>query len=497
MACSEVINAKQRNQAKETIMRYKIILALLIFCFPSFAAEFRILDVNGGADTLKVRWECRGAVPISEFMSIQGQNVLEHLIDSLQSEQLPTQVLLLIDTSIPMRSAVTVGIIPTIRQLLQDSLSNYSYALATFDAELKFHDGFEQPPDSLIRQLESINVSGHRTELYRLILEALGKFSDNIPAHRILVIFSDGEAEDTAYEVKEVINKANDLRVSIVAAGYRNRVVDQSIRRIAEETGGKFWRATDNHQLDDEFVPYLQKFPNSSGTIVLASDSLGTSKYGTKTITAGVIFRNGTALENQVTWNLPERYFRLYFLIGGAAFILIIIIFVVISSKRNKTRLAIDAIEKERREKQVQSVAIHPNKIAEKPRCPSCNAIIHQQDKVCNSCGVPLALLKGKTALAWLVSDKGKLAIRKTNCQIGAISANDIVINHPKISRHHSEITFKDGEFYIRDKDSENGTYLNNDPDRISNRKLIDGDVVKFAKLEFHFRIDPTIRQKI
>lgn len=46
---------------------------------------------------------------------------------------------------------------------------------------------------------------------------------------------------------------------------------------------------------------------------------------------------------------------------------------------------------------------------------------------------------------------------------LGRYPSNDIVIPDPYVSRRHARIFFKDGEWFIEDLDSTNGTIVNNE----------------------------------
>ncbi len=58
--------------------------------------------------------------------------------------------------------------------------------------------------------------------------------------------------------------------------------------------------------------------------------------------------------------------------------------------------------------------------------------------------------------------DGEDITVDKTDYQIGSmVGENDAVIASSAVSRHHAMITTKNGEFYLQDMNSTNGTYLN------------------------------------
>jgi len=71
------------------------------------------------------------------------------------------------------------------------------------------------------------------------------------------------------------------------------------------------------------------------------------------------------------------------------------------------------------------------------------------------------------------------------------IEATDYHIDDSKISKRHLEILDIDEELFIRDLNSTNGTYLNDeklDPNRLT--KIFDGDLIKMAALVYEFKIE-------
>jgi len=69
----------------------------------------------------------------------------------------------------------------------------------------------------------------------------------------------------------------------------------------------------------------------------------------------------------------------------------------------------------------------------------------------------------------------------------GRDPGNEIVIEHPSVSRRHTAIEADDSRVYVQDLGSENGTFLNGS--RISGRvPLAPGDVVTVGTIDVEFR---------
>ncbi len=70
------------------------------------------------------------------------------------------------------------------------------------------------------------------------------------------------------------------------------------------------------------------------------------------------------------------------------------------------------------------------------------------------------------------------ITLDKRTTSIGRSSENDIVMDHPGVSSRHARINYE-GQYYITDLRSTNGTYLNGK--KILHHKLSDGDTVAIS----------------
>src|SRR6476469_4942789 len=71
---------------------------------------------------------------------------------------------------------------------------------------------------------------------------------------------------------------------------------------------------------------------------------------------------------------------------------------------------------------------------------------------------------------------------------IGRMKSNTIVIEDGSISLMHAKITRKDGQFFLKDLNSTNGTIVNGQP--IGEVRLRDQDRVRFAEITTQFVAD-------
>src|SRR2546430_9707828 len=88
-------------------------------------------------------------------------------------------------------------------------------------------------------------------------------------------------------------------------------------------------------------------------------------------------------------------------------------------------------------------------------------------------------------------SGKRKRATLNGLASIGRTPSNDVVIEHPAVSRTHAVIENIDGDYFISDSGSKNGTIVGEEP-VIDKRQLTDGDRISIgpAVLTFHLSDD-------
>jgi len=87
------------------------------------------------------------------------------------------------------------------------------------------------------------------------------------------------------------------------------------------------------------------------------------------------------------------------------------------------------------------------------------------------------------------VDDGTEFKIDKTLCTVGRDSACDIVLNLGYPSRQHAQIIEQDGSLLLKDLNSTNGTFVNNQ--RIyKSTPIRPGDVIKFGTTAFYLNSD-------
>jgi pSer/pThr/pTyr-binding forkhead associated (FHA) protein len=103
----------------------------------------------------------------------------------------------------------------------------------------------------------------------------------------------------------------------------------------------------------------------------------------------------------------------------------------------------------------------------------------------------------GKT-YAWLVplgltKSAGFPLIKRVQV-VGRDIHSDILINDQSVSKKHAQIMSMSGGFVLKDLDSSNGTFVNNQ--RVSESYLGDGDMVTFGEVNFIFMCPGSVEQE-
>ena len=132
--------------------------------------------------------------------------------------------------------------------------------------------------------------------------------------------------------------------------------------------------------------------------------------------------------------------------------------------------------------------------------CPNCGEMITPETEVCPNCGKVLREPPPPPILAAFLDIKEgpnegqQFKMDEPITIIGRDADQcNFSIDHGTISRQHAEITQEDGQYWLQDKGSRNGTYLNGDQLTTGRVKLHEGDEIGIGRkvtLVFNLRPD-------
>jgi len=194
-----------------------------------------------------------------------------------------TAIYFLIDTSIPMKNGFDKGVKPLLSEMERVKQPKEKWIVSYFDNDLHvIYDDEITNTDTVGNILKLMTVHGQRTELWRNTQVAIKDLSQRSSSRKILVLISDGDAEDTsAYTREDVIRLADDANIRIVSLSYRDTIGTQNLRKISEDTSGAFWKADKKtHKLTTSFYRDFMKFIRSQGIVVIPHTMIQPTKTG-------------------------------------------------------------------------------------------------------------------------------------------------------------------------------------------------------------------------
>ncbi len=80
-----------------------------------------------------------------------------------------------------------------------------------------------------------------------------------------------------------------------------------------------------------------------------------------------------------------------------------------------------------------------------------------------------------------------RYVLKSAVTQIGRSHSNDIVISSDAVSRYHAAISRQGGDILVRDLNSTNGTFINNDVERTQECRLRRGDQIRIGETVLKF----------
>ena len=186
--------------------------------------------------------------------------------------------LYLIDTSNPRRTRTVSESVDVVREQLRTVSSSRQIGVATFANELQQVLPIAPSHALAGESLDAIRADGVATELFSSALEAIELLGDVDADRKALVILSDGKAEDTAYTRQDVLIAARDAGVTIFALGTAENASEtpslQELRRLAQETGGRFISRVAGDQIDFDGVNDFTRTLENGGTVSASLDGI-------------------------------------------------------------------------------------------------------------------------------------------------------------------------------------------------------------------------------
>ena len=415
------------------------------------------------------------------------------VVEGLVAERYPTPddttaILILVDTSDPARQPVIEKKKSHIGALLGEAAAHHEFGLATFDTDLYLLAPVGTSSDEIEQAARSLRATGKTTELYRNVQEAVRMIARSSASRKVLLIMSDGLAEDYAYHHEDVISLAREYGVIINSIGYPRSVAKsvalQTIRRLSAESGGAYVQA--NHV--DYSVP--QGFFKR---MLAALDSGGKLEFDLSSLTAS----GAGPVDLSLAFQTTEHSFLILapVVLPGTA-----------GMFRTESTADLDSTRRDSVQTTHQAVPAPPPlrpaaTVPARPMWPWFIVFIALLALILTT--VIVLFLRVRRAeqrrasdpllkpLAYLIASDGsnnRHIVDKTPWRIGRSRNNDLTLSDHSVSRIHAEIRSNDeGALSLNDLESLNGVFVNDN--RIESIQLREGDAVDIGDVRLSFTL--------
>ena len=410
-------------------------------------------------------------------------------------------VMFLVDTSDPARQLVIDKNVNHIKALLDSGASHHQFGLSSFDSDIRVLAPIGASREEINAAAREMRAVGKTTELYRNTLQAVSLLANYPAERRALLLMSDGLAEDRAYFHDDVVRAARASGVVIYGIGYPRSVSLsvglQTLRRIAEETGGPFVSVENGFDLPAAFLdaPFA------------ALDNGGTVSFDLETATeAGLVGELQVRAEFQLADGRASAAIPVSLPAAAAGEPVVKVIEVEVPKVVEVPKFievpAPSAVAARAGPGQTQPPALLSDKLnvwlwyVIIPGALLISLLVVllltlRSRRGGQAAAPPSESLISLRTLAFLEPQDGtgeRYAVTSAAYRIGRHSDNDLTIQDPSVSRQHAEIHRKrDGSFTITDFDSVNGVFVNQK--KIGTATLADGDIVEIGDRAYRFKI--------
>ncbi len=369
-------------------------------------------------------------------------------------------------------------------ELLTDALGRDTPAAAvTFDDAAQWRAPIGTPLAGAVAALHGIEPAGHFT----VLRDALYLAASRLDAGGVIVLVTDGRDENSAATVEDVAQRCGQRGVRIVAVPVGRLVDERALRRLALLTGGSYLgRNADTARVAQAVESARQAIGNRAAEAKPAAAPAPLPAPPTAVAPRGEPSARGAAVV------LPAAV--------GAALVAALVAAVLLLRRRPATKA-----------------------------CPRCGSVLAPWEIECSNCliqeaqarqaaqkPVPLPLAEGvelppevfeRTPLqeplerTFALQDQQTITVREQEklprsyflhpdevFSVGrATKVNSLVLDDPTLSAQHFKIVPKDGDLFIVDLRTTNGTIVNGE--RVRAHRLHPGDLIRAGQVEFEYRV--------
>lgn len=378
----------------------------------------------------------------------------------------PRVLYLAFDTSNPARAAILRQSLDSAWALVEQVPAGTLIGLGTFDENFAEVQAPTTDRDVLQQAIAGIQANGQTTNLYEATLDILNALPAAPDGRRDIVLFSDGNAEDTAFTLNDVSERARKSGVRVNGLGAVLRASEtkytQTLERMAEETGGLYFgTAPGNANFDTENLNRIAQLGEGVGVV---SFKAGFVREGTLLLTTAL----GRTLRYQIApvgpdaatqeaaeepqpepaVSLVDRIPLVGWIAGSLVLLLVLLL----------------GLRSRRKPAQPQMDTPDPAPMPEPAPTPDPVKVY----------GV-------------LTTERGdKLYLTSSISTLGRSEDADIVLDDPSVSRRHATISVTgNGALQIVDLNSLNGVLVNGE--RVTSAEFKAGDTLQLGEVKLTF----------
>jgi len=236
------------------IMAFLLVLTSVLSAAQAEAGQFKIkvsvdlVNVNFSAMDSKGR-----LIPglTAKDFAVEEDGKVQNVTLFAREQELPLTLAMLIDVS-PSVSPVFAEEKNTASSFLGSILGRRDLALViAFDRWVTLTQDYTEDLPSLTRAIQSLKVSGSGTSLYDAVYLAAEEKLSNEAGRKAIVLISDGEDTTSQYNASKAmiaVHKSNAVIYTISNGGNSG-----TLRKLAEETGGAFFRIRERGDFEKVF----------------------------------------------------------------------------------------------------------------------------------------------------------------------------------------------------------------------------------------------------
>ena len=197
---------------------------------------------------------------VKDDFEILDNNVKQD-ITVFENQSLPITSIVMLDTSGSMTNSIKL-VKAGAEQFLMRLLPQDKAQVGDFNDKIQFSGSFTSDRDDLIAALKDIDF-GYPTRLFDAVDQCVDRLMD-IDGRRVIVLLTDGEDTSSKKGQGEVLDRAREEEVMIYGIGLESvyfngqrqvrTVPDKTLKRMAEETGGGFYRLAASPELSTVFT---------------------------------------------------------------------------------------------------------------------------------------------------------------------------------------------------------------------------------------------------